>query len=160
MWEKIRLSFKNNYLNINDTVLCFNTYRRYRAQRRKVTWRLKSMQCGVVCAHRSQPLRYRKRGKFYARQSRRKVITMTLQEKYLTRSEVCKILGISTSTLRRLVDCGDFPQPIQISERRQLFRDNDIFDWLEERDLDRMRAIHDDDTFDDEWDDEDDKDEE
>ena len=85
---------------------------------------------------------------------------MTLQEKYLTRSEVCKILGISTSNLRRLVDYGDFPQPIQISERRQLFRDNDIFDWLEERDLDRMRAIHDDDTFDDEWDDEDDEDEE
>ena len=85
---------------------------------------------------------------------------MTLQEKYLTRSEVCKILGISTSTLRRLVDCGDFPQPIQISERRQLFRDDDIFDWLEERDLDRMHTIHDDETFDDEWDDEDDEDEE
>jgi len=57
-----------------------------------------------------------------------------------------------------LVDCGDFPQPIQISERRQLFRDDDIFDWLEERDLDRTHAIHDDETFDDEWDDEDDED--
>ena len=85
---------------------------------------------------------------------------MTIEETFLTRKQVCETLGISTSTLRRLVDRGDFPQPIQISERRQLFRDNDIFDWLEERDLDRMHAIHDDETSDDEWDDEDDEDEE
>ena len=58
---------------------------------------------------------------------------MTIEENFLTRKQVCETLGISTSTLRRLVDLGDFPQPIQISERRQLFRDNDVFDWLQER---------------------------
>ena len=85
---------------------------------------------------------------------------MELTDKYLTRKQVCETLGISTSTLRRLVDSGDFPQPIQISERRQLFRDNDVFDWLQERDLDRMRAIHDGDTYDEYWDEGEDGDEE
>ncbi len=46
---------------------------------------------------------------------------MELTDKYLTRKEVCETLGVSTSTLRRLVHLGDFPQPIQVSERRQLF---------------------------------------
>ena len=85
---------------------------------------------------------------------------MDLTDKYLTRKQVCETLGISTSTLRRLVDAGDFPQPIQISERRQLFRDDDVFDWLQERDLDRMRAAHDGDTYDEYWDEGEDDDEE
>ena len=149
MWEKIRISFKNKCLYINDTVLCSNSHRRYRAPRRKVTWHLKSMQCGVVCAHRSQSLRLSTSITVSAA-TPQETHLMTIEETFLSRKQVCETLGISTSTLRRLVDCGDFPQPIQISERRQLFRDNDIFDWLEERDLDRMHAIHDDDTFDDE----------
>ena len=85
---------------------------------------------------------------------------MTIEETFLTRKQVCETLGISTSTLRRLVDSGDFPQPIQISERRQLFRDNDVFDWLQERDLERMRANHDGDTYDEYWDEGEDGDEE
>ena len=85
---------------------------------------------------------------------------MTIEENFLTRKQVCETLGISTSTLRRLVDAGDFPQPIQISERRQLFRDDDVFDWLQERDLDRMRATHDGDTYDEYWDEGEDDDEE
>ena len=85
---------------------------------------------------------------------------MTIKENFLTRKQVCETLGISTSTLRRLVDLGDFPQPIQVSERRQLFRDNDVFDWLQERDLERMRAIHDGDTYDEYWDEGEDGDEE
>ena len=85
---------------------------------------------------------------------------MDLTDKYLTRKQVCETLGISTSTLRRMVDAGDFPQPIQISERRQLFRDIDVFDWLQERDLDRMRAIRDEDKYDEYWDEGEDGDEE
>ena len=85
---------------------------------------------------------------------------MDLKDKYLTRKEVCETLGVSTSTLCRLVDLGDFPQTIQISERRQLFRDNDVFDWLQKRDLERMRAIHDGDTYDEYWDEGEDGDEE
>jgi len=85
---------------------------------------------------------------------------MDLTDKYLTRKQVCETLGISTSTLRRMVDAGDFPQPIQISERRQLFWDIDVFDWLQERDLDRMRAIRDEDKYDEYWDEGEDGDEE
>ena len=58
---------------------------------------------------------------------------MSFADTYLTRKQVCETLGISTSTLRRLVDCGEFPQPIQISERRQLFQQKDLVGWLNNR---------------------------
>ena len=58
---------------------------------------------------------------------------MSFADTYLTRKQVCETLGISTSTLRRLVDCGEFPQPIQISERRQLFQQKDLVGWLNHR---------------------------
>ena len=58
---------------------------------------------------------------------------MSFADTYLTRKQGCETLGISTSTLRRLVDCGEFPQPIQISERRQLFQQKDLVGWLNHR---------------------------
>ena len=85
--------------------------------------------------------------------------TMSIKDEYLTRKEVANTLGISTSTLRRLLESSDFPQPIKISERRQLFLYEEIFDWLYERHVDRMRAIHDGDTYDAHWVDEENGDE-
>jgi len=117
------------------------------------------MHRGVVCTHRSQSLRFKNLSTFKAARPQKGHV-MDLTDKYLTRKQVCETLGISTSTLRRMVDAGDFPQPIQISERRQLFRDIDVFDWLQERDLDRMRAIRDEDKYDEYWDEGEDGDEE
>ena len=85
---------------------------------------------------------------------------MDLTDKYLTRKEVCDTLGISTSTLRRLVDLGDFPQPIQVSERRQLFSQDRVFDWLLERDVDRIQQEHEEDWEEDDWDDDEEDDDE
>jgi len=117
------------------------------------------MHRGVVCTHRSQSLRFKNLSTFKAARPQKGHV-MDLTDKYLTRKQVCETLGISTSTLRRMVDAGDFPQPIQISERRQLFRDIDVFDWLQECDLDRMRAIRDEDKYDEYWDEGEDGDEE
>ena len=117
------------------------------------------MHRGVVCTHRSQSLRFKHLPTFKAARPQKGHV-MDLTDKYLTRKQVCETLGISTSTLRRMVDAGDFPQPIQISERRQLFWDIDVFDWLQERDLDRMRAIRDEDKYDEYWDEGEDGDEE
>ncbi len=58
---------------------------------------------------------------------------MSYADTYLTRKQVCETLGISTSTLRRLVDSDHFPKPIQISDRRQLFRQRDVFGWVNSR---------------------------
>ena len=58
---------------------------------------------------------------------------MNIEENFLTRKQVFETLSISTSSLRRLVDCGEFPQPIQISERRQLFQQKDLVGWLNHR---------------------------
>ena len=58
---------------------------------------------------------------------------MNIEENFLTRKQVFETLSISTSSLRRLVDCGEFPQPIRISEQRQLFQQKDLVGWLNHR---------------------------
>ena len=58
---------------------------------------------------------------------------MSFAGTYLTRKQVCETLGVSNSTLRRLVDFDDFPQPIQISDRRQLFQRRDVVGWINSR---------------------------
>tara|TARA_B100000989_G_scaffold200577_1_gene151654 strand:- start:516 stop:755 length:240 start_codon:yes stop_codon:yes gene_type:complete len=58
---------------------------------------------------------------------------MSFAGTYLTRKQVCETLGVSNSTLRRLADFNDFPQPIQISDRRQMFQQKDLVGWLNHR---------------------------
>ena len=64
---------------------------------------------------------------------------MEFQERYMTRKEVCEFFSISVSTLRRWLETGRLPQPIQISERRQLFKEDEIVEWLRECELERFQ---------------------
>ena len=64
---------------------------------------------------------------------------MGFQERLMTRKEVCESLGISVSTIRRWLEIGRLPQPIQISERRQLFKEDEIVRWLRECELERFQ---------------------
>ena len=68
---------------------------------------------------------------------------MEFQERYMTRKEVCEFLGISVSTIRRWLEIGRLPQPIQISERRQLFKEEEIVEWLRECELERLQDAKD-----------------
>jgi len=50
---------------------------------------------------------------------------------FFTIQEVSEFLGISTSTINRLVKKGDFPQKVKISPRRIVFMKKEIDDWID-----------------------------
>ena len=50
---------------------------------------------------------------------------------FLTIQEVSEFLGISTSTINRLVKKGDFPPKVKISPRRIVFMKKEIYDWID-----------------------------
>ena len=52
---------------------------------------------------------------------------------FLTIKEVSNLLGISTSTINRLITNEDFPNKIKLSPRRIVFMKNDIDNWIKTR---------------------------
>ena len=50
---------------------------------------------------------------------------------FFTIQEVSEFLGISTSTINRLVKKGDFPPKVKISPRRIVFMRKEIDDWID-----------------------------
>ena len=50
---------------------------------------------------------------------------------FFTIQEVSEFLGISTSTINRLVKKGDFPPKVKISPRRIVFMKKEIDNWIE-----------------------------
>ena len=52
---------------------------------------------------------------------------------FLTIKEVSTLLGISVSTINRLVTKEDFPRKIKISPRRIFFMKKEIDDWINEK---------------------------
>ena len=59
--------------------------------------------------------------------------TMTNSENrpFLTIKEVSNLLGISISTINRLVKKGDFPSKIKLSPGRKVFMKSQIDEWIE-----------------------------
>ena len=49
---------------------------------------------------------------------------------FLTMKEVSDLLGISVSTINRLIKRGDFPQKIKISPQRMIFMKREIDEWI------------------------------
>ena len=58
---------------------------------------------------------------------------MVVRTKLLSQKETAKYCNLSISTLKRLRKIDDFPQPVQISERRIGYFLNDIEDWINSR---------------------------
>ena len=52
---------------------------------------------------------------------------------FLTIKEVSKLIGLSVSTINRLVKKGDFPSKVKISPRRMVFMKKDIQEWINSR---------------------------
>lgn len=59
---------------------------------------------------------------------------MASDEALLDTREICRLLGISRTTLWRLRQRRDFPSPIRLSTRRIAWRRDAIDAWLEARD--------------------------
>ena len=52
---------------------------------------------------------------------------------FLTIKEVSKLIGLSVSTINRLVKKGDFPSKVKISPRRMVFMKKEIQEWISTR---------------------------
>ena len=51
----------------------------------------------------------------------------------LTPKQVCAQIALSRSTLDRLVNAGDFPAPIRLTERRLAYNAAAVDQWVRER---------------------------
>ena len=52
---------------------------------------------------------------------------------FLTIKEVSKLIGLSVSTINRLIKKGDIPLKIKISPRRMVFMKKEIEEWINSR---------------------------
>tara|TARA_B100000965_G_scaffold260621_1_gene219770 strand:+ start:791 stop:982 length:192 start_codon:yes stop_codon:yes gene_type:complete len=52
---------------------------------------------------------------------------------FLTMKEVSELLGISVSTINRLIKSGDFPPKVKISPRRMVFMLYQIQEWIDNK---------------------------
>ena len=55
---------------------------------------------------------------------------------FLTIKEVSKLIGISISTINRLIKKGEFPQKVKISPRRMVFMKEQIKEWIDQKAFD------------------------
>ena len=52
---------------------------------------------------------------------------------FFTIQEVSEFLGISISTINRLIKEGDFPPKVKLSPRRMVFMKREIDEWIESK---------------------------
>ncbi len=52
---------------------------------------------------------------------------------FLTMKEVSDLLGISISTINRLIKKGEFPQKVKISLRRLVFMKREVDEWIKSK---------------------------
>ena len=57
----------------------------------------------------------------------------TQNSPFFTIQEVSEFLGISISTINRLVKEGDFPPKVKLSPRRMVFMKKEIEEWINSR---------------------------
>ncbi|MFC1482199.1 helix-turn-helix transcriptional regulator [Myxococcota bacterium] len=50
----------------------------------------------------------------------------------MRRADICSEYGISRSTLYRLLTAGEFPRPVRITSRLQLWRRTDVEKWAKQ----------------------------
>ena len=54
---------------------------------------------------------------------------------FLTIKEASNLIGISVSTINRLIKKGDFPLKIKISPRRIVFMKHQIEEWINQKSI-------------------------
>lgn len=57
------------------------------------------------------------------------------------RGETLRLVGLGDNTVRRMVERGEFPHPIQISPRTVGWRKTDIHAWLESRPIAHLPPV-------------------
>ena len=54
---------------------------------------------------------------------------------FLTIKEVSKLIGLSVSTINRLIKKGDFPSKVKISPGRMVFMKYQIKEWIDQKSI-------------------------
>ena len=57
----------------------------------------------------------------------------TQNSPFFTIQEVSEFLGISISTINRMVKEGDFPPKVKLSPRRMVFMKREIDEWIKSK---------------------------
>tara|TARA_S200000501_G_C20457995_1_gene583866 strand:- start:406 stop:606 length:201 start_codon:yes stop_codon:yes gene_type:complete len=58
---------------------------------------------------------------------------------FLTIKETSNLIGISISTINRLIKKGDFPSKIKLSPGRKVFMKKEIEVWIESKKIIRLK---------------------
>ena len=58
---------------------------------------------------------------------------MSEEKKFLSYQGVIQMTSLRETTIRRLIEAGDFPAPISLSPRRRAFLQSEIEAWMEDR---------------------------
>ena len=55
------------------------------------------------------------------------------EDRIIGRLEVARLTGLSPTTIWRLMNCGEFPLKLHISQRRVGWRLSEVLVWLDQR---------------------------
>ncbi|NHO42785.1 AlpA family phage regulatory protein [Acetobacter fabarum] len=61
-------------------------------------------------------------------------------EQFLTAKEVAKCLKVTTRTLYRRMDSGNFPRPVKFSENCVRWREQDVKSWISSLEMPQATA--------------------
>ena len=64
------------------------------------------------------------------------------EERLLNEREVAELIGVSKSTLRRMVSANEFPKPIRIGKRAIRWRKSEVLEWLASRPRATEQNLH------------------
>lgn len=56
-----------------------------------------------------------------------------MANRYIRRTEVEDLTGLSRSTIDRMMDAGQFPRPIRLTQKAVGWKETDSAAWLESR---------------------------
>ncbi|WP_370278582.1 helix-turn-helix transcriptional regulator [Pontibacterium sp.] len=65
---------------------------------------------------------------------------MSIQSQILRRRDVEKAVGLSCSTIYRMMDAGTFPKPIRLTPSRVGWKESDIQKWIEDRSSESLQV--------------------
>jgi len=58
---------------------------------------------------------------------------LAVKKRLLSKNEVCALLGVSRSTLWRMIGAGRFPEPVELSPGRKGHPTDEVDQWIADR---------------------------
>lgn len=68
-----------------------------------------------------------------AEKCKRGMLTFIPRDRFISVDEVCSMVGLSRSTIWRLIKSEEFPTGRLISPRSRRWRESEVMAWMEER---------------------------